>query len=69
MNAAMLRLGLGAADLGLSYLLPRLINQSIAFQILLTGEYLLADRAFHLGLFAKLVDKIEDFGAAVKVMI
>jgi len=67
MNAAMLRLGLGGADLGLSYLLPRLVNQSLAFQLLLTGEYLMAERAFQLGLFAKLVDKVEDFANVVKV--
>lgn len=52
MNAAYLNIGLTGCDMGSSYFLPRLVNASIAAQLLLTGEFLLADRALELGLLA-----------------
>jgi enoyl-CoA hydratase/carnithine racemase len=64
MNAAMLNLGLGGADLALSYLLPRLVSQSIAMQLLVTGEYLTAERAHQLGLVASVVAESAQLDAA-----
>jgi enoyl-CoA hydratase/carnithine racemase len=39
------------ADAGVSYLLPRLVGENVAKELLLTGEILDADRALELGLF------------------
>ena len=59
MNAAYLNIGLTGCDMGSSYFLPRLVNASIASQLLLTGEFLHAGRAFDLGLLARVVPREE----------
>lgn len=55
MNAAYLNIGLTGCDMGSSYFLPRLVNASVASQLLLTGEFLEAERAYSLGLLARVV--------------
>jgi enoyl-CoA hydratase/carnithine racemase len=57
MNAAFIRIGLGGADVGVSYLLPRLAGASIAHELLLTGRDLDPERALRLGLISELVDE------------
>jgi enoyl-CoA hydratase len=57
MNAAYLNIGLTGCDMGSSYFLPRLVNASIASQLLLTGEFIYAERAFELGLLARVVER------------
>ncbi|MFK8040796.1 enoyl-CoA hydratase/isomerase family protein [Congregibacter sp.] len=64
MNAAYLNIGLTGCDMGSSYFLPRLINASIASQLLLTGEFLKAERAYELGLIAHVLERDELLGAA-----
>lgn len=59
MNAAYLNIGLTGCDMGSSYFLPRLINASIASQLLLTGDFIHADRALELGLLACAVQREE----------
>lgn len=59
MNAAYLNIGLTGCDMGSSYFLPRLVNASIASQLLLTGEFVQAERAYELGLLAKVLDRSE----------
>ena len=39
-NAAFIRLGLSACDMGSSYFLPRLIGASIASELMLTGRFI-----------------------------
>lgn len=48
-SAPLLKLGLTCGDLGCSYLLPRLIGDGVARDILLTGRYMYADEAMRLG--------------------
>lgn len=50
MNAAFIRLGLSACDVGVSYFLPRMVGASVAAELLLTGRFLDAARAERLGL-------------------
>lgn len=57
MNAAYLNIGLTGCDMGSSYFLPRLVNASIASQLLLTGEFIAAQRAYDLGLLASVVER------------
>ena len=61
MNAAFIQVGLSGCDVGVSFLLPRLIGSSVASELLLTGKFLSADRAQQLGLVSKIVaaDQIE----------
>lgn len=50
MNAAFIRVGLSACDIGVSYFLPRLVGASVAAELMLTGRFLGAARAQALGL-------------------
>ena len=55
MNAAFIRIGLSACDIGVSYFLPRLIGASIAAELMLTGDFIHAPRALALGLVSRVV--------------
>lgn len=54
-NAAFIKLGLSACDIGVSYFLPRMIGSSIASELLLTGDFIRAERACQLGLVSRVV--------------
>ena len=56
MNAAFIRIGLSACDVGVSYFLPRLVGSSLASELLLTGHYIDADRALMSGLVSSVVE-------------
>jgi len=56
MNAAFIKLGLSACDMGLSYFLPRLVGVSIASELMLTGRFIHAQRALSVGLLSEIVD-------------
>lgn len=64
MNIANLKVGLGGPDMGSGYFLPRLIGWSAASALMFTGDFLLAERAYQLGLVAELAeaDKLDDIG-------
>ncbi|MCB1685676.1 MAG: enoyl-CoA hydratase-related protein [Pseudomonadales bacterium] len=55
MNAAFIRLGLSACDMGSSYFLPRLVGTSIASELMLTGRFIHAPRALATGLVSEVV--------------
>lgn len=55
MNAAFIRLGLSACDVGVSYFLPRHVGASVASELLLTGDFIHADRARETGLVSQVV--------------
>lgn len=59
MNAAFIRIGLSACDVGVSYFLPRMLGASVAAELLLTGNFIEAPRAEHLGLVSRVVPDIE----------
>ena len=61
MNAAFIRIGLSACDVGVSYFLPRYVGASIASELLLTGRFIDAKRALCLGLVSAVVpdDRLE----------
>ena len=59
MNAAFIRIGLTACDVGVSYFLPRLVGASLASELLLTGDFINAERAYQLGLVSDVVDDAE----------
>ena len=50
MNAAFIKLGLSACDMGVSYFLPRLVGVTIASELMMTGRFIHADRALAVGL-------------------
>jgi enoyl-CoA hydratase/carnithine racemase len=54
-NAA-IALGLSGAEMGMSYLLPRIVGTSVAADWMLTGRTVSADEAYRRGLVSELVD-------------
>tara|TARA_R110002110_G_scaffold266669_1_gene482393 strand:- start:783 stop:1613 length:831 start_codon:yes stop_codon:yes gene_type:complete len=65
MNAAFIRIGLTACDVGVSYFLPRLVGSSVASELMLTGNFIDAERALAVGLISKIVskDELQDAGS------
>jgi len=61
MNAAFIKIGLSACDMGASYFLPRLVGTSVASELMLTGRFIHADRALATGLVSAVVpdDQLE----------
>jgi len=59
MNAAFIRLGLSACDVGVSYFLPRIVGASVAAELLLTGDFIDAGRAERVGLVSRVVPDAE----------
>lgn len=55
MNAAFIRIGLSACDMGVSYFLPRLVGASVASELMLTGRFIQAPRALATGLVSEVV--------------
>jgi len=56
MNAAFIRIGLSACDIGVSYFLPRMVGSSVAAEYMLTGRFIDAQRAYQLGLVSRVVE-------------
>lgn len=65
MNAAFIRIGLSACDIGVSYFLPRLVGASVAAEFMLTGNFITAERASQIGLTSRVVpdDAMEEAAA------
>jgi len=61
MNAAFIRLGLSACDMGVSYFLPRIVGLGIASELMLTGRFINAQRALAVGLVSEVApdDQLE----------
>ena len=66
-RAAGINNGLTASELGLSYLLPRAIGSSRAFEIMLTGRDVDAAEAERIGLVSRVVPADELLPAAIEV--
>jgi len=64
MNAAFIRIGLSACDMGVSYFLPRLVGTSVASELMLTGRFIHAPRALATNLVSEVVpdDQLEAVG-------
>jgi enoyl-CoA hydratase len=67
MNAAFIRIGLTACDVGVSYFLPRLVGSALASELLLTGRFIDAERARAVGLVSDVYpdDALIDAGRAM----
>ncbi|MEE8558949.1 MAG: enoyl-CoA hydratase-related protein [Myxococcota bacterium] len=64
MNAAFIKLGLSACDVGTSYFLPRIAGLSLASELLLTGKFIDAEWALRTGLVSRVVpdDRLQAAG-------
>ena len=68
MNAAYIRIGLSACDMGSSYFLPRLVGTSVASELMLTGRFINAERALSTNLVSEVVPD-QDLEEAAKTYI
>jgi enoyl-CoA hydratase/carnithine racemase len=66
-NAAFVRIGLSAGDLGTSWLLPRLIGPARAAEFAYTGGFIEADEAERIGLLNRLVPAERLLDAALEL--
>jgi enoyl-CoA hydratase len=65
-NVAFVRVGLSGCDIGVSWLLPRLIGASRAFELLLTGRLINAAEADQIGLVTRVVGEGQAVASAVQ---
>ena len=56
-SAAFVRLGVSGCDLGLSYLLPRIVGPTSGFEMMLTGRYVDASEACERGLALRVAEQ------------
>jgi len=63
-NVAFVRIGLSGCDIGVSWLLPRLIGASRAYELMLTGRFVDAEEALRIGLVVRVVSEDELLDAA-----
>lgn len=54
-SAAFIRVGMSSCDIGVSYLLPRCVGASNAFEIMLTGREVPAQEAVRIGIASRMV--------------
>lgn len=65
-NVAFVRLGLSGCDIGVSWLLPRLIGASRAWELMLTGRIIDAEEARRIGLVLEVVPDGQVLEAALE---
>ncbi len=65
-NVAFVKLGLSGCDIGVSWLLPRWIGASRAFELMLTGRMVFADEAERIGLVSRVVPDDDLLDAALE---
>lgn len=65
-NAAFVRIGLSGCDIGVSWLLPRLIGAGLSHELLLTGRFVEAAEALRIGLVNRVVDEGEAVESALE---
>jgi len=66
-SAAFVRLGLSGCDVGVSYLLPRIVGLGMASEMMLTGRSIEADTALRTGLVNRVVPADDLLGAALEL--
>ena len=66
-SAAYINIGLGGADMGSSYFLPRLIGAGRAYEFLLTSDFMGAEEASKLGFVSRVVPYTELMPASLDI--
>lgn len=66
-SAFYINVGLGGADMGSSYFLPRMIGTGRAYEFLLTGRFMSAEEAVQLGFVSRCVEKEQLFDTAMEL--
>ncbi|MEI7878594.1 MAG: enoyl-CoA hydratase/isomerase family protein, partial [Planctomycetota bacterium] len=67
MNAAFIQVGLTGCDVGVSYHLPQMVGSSVAAELMMTGRFLSAERAYTLGLVSEIVTRAQLMAAGERL--
>lgn len=59
-NVAMAKIGLTGGDVGISYFLPRVVGPAVAAEMMTTGRFLKAERAYQLGFAVSIHDTYDE---------
>ena len=65
-GSVFIRVGLSSCDVGVSYLLPRIVGAARAAELMLTGRHFGAEEALRIGLVHEVVSEPELLGAATR---
>ncbi|GBG30257.1 3-hydroxyisobutyryl-CoA hydrolase, mitochondrial [Hondaea fermentalgiana] len=68
-NVAMAKIGLTGADVGISYFLPRVVGPGVAAEMMMTGRFLKADRAYELGFASSLHETYDEVLKAGEALV
>ncbi|HET7735876.1 MAG TPA: enoyl-CoA hydratase-related protein [Nocardioidaceae bacterium] len=68
-NVAFVRLGLSGCDVGVSWLLPRVVGLGHASELMLTGRLIGADHAYRIGLVNRIVEPDDLLPAALELAL
>ena len=68
-NVAMATIGLSGCDIGISYLLPRLVGASVAAEMMMTGRFLKAQRAHTLGFVSEVYPSMEELDKGLQALL
>jgi enoyl-CoA hydratase len=66
-NAAFVKVGMSSCDIGVSWLLPRCVGMSRAFEIMLTGRMVAAQEAERIGLVSSVVSADQLMPSALEI--
>jgi enoyl-CoA hydratase len=67
--ASFVKIGVSGCDVGVSWLLPRLVGASAAFELMLTGRLIDAEQALRIGLVGSVADDVLAAASAVAAEI
>mmetsp|Transcript_57707 Transcript_57707/g.162746 ORF Transcript_57707/g.162746 Transcript_57707/m.162746 type:complete len:302 (+) Transcript_57707:70-975(+) len=67
-NVQMIRIGMSGGDVGISYALPRAVGQSVAAELMLTGDFISAERGARVGLVSEVYADMPDMLQAAEAM-
>lgn len=67
-NVQMIRIGMSGGDVGISYALPRAVGQSVAAELMYTGDVISAERGLRVGLVSEVYADLPETEAAARAM-
>lgn len=67
-NVQMIRIGMSGGDVGISYALPRAVGQSVAAELMYTGDFITAERGLRVGLVSEVYADMPEAEAGAHAM-
>merc|ERR1740123_2913662 len=67
-NVQMIRIGMTGGDVGISYALPRAVGQSVAAELMFTGDFISAERGARVGLVSEVYADVPEMMQEARAM-